>query len=105
MKKSNIFELIPSPLKDELFEEIISKNGVKIERIVSFGHTTPQDEWYDQRSNEWVILLQGEAIISFLNEDEVRLKAGDYINIPAHKKHRVSWTKPEEESIWLAVYY
>lgn len=105
MKKSNIFELIPPTLKDELFEEIISKNGVKIERIVSFGHTTPQDEWYDQRSNEWVILLQGEAIISFLNEDEVILKAGDYINIPAHKKHRVSWTKPEEESIWLAIYY
>jgi cupin 2 domain-containing protein len=105
MKKSNIFELIPSTLKDELFEEIISKNGVKIERIVSFGHTTPQDEWYDQRRDEWVILLKGEAIISFLNEDEVRLKAGDYINIPAHKKHRVSWTKPEEETVWLAVYY
>jgi cupin 2 domain-containing protein len=105
MKKSNIFELIPPTLKDELFEEIISKNGVKIERIVSFGHVTPEFEWYDQRSNEWVILLQGEAIISFLNEDEVRLKAGDYINIPAHKKHRVSWTKPEEESIWLAIYY
>jgi cupin 2 domain-containing protein len=105
MKKSNIFELIPPTLKDELFEEIISKSGVKIERIVSFGHTTPQDEWYDQRRDEWVILLQGEAIISFLNEDEVRLKAGDYINIPAHKKHRVSWTKPEEESVWLAIYY
>lgn len=105
MNKSNIFELIPSTLKDELFEEIISKNGLKIERIVSFGHTTPQDEWYDQRRDEWVILLQGEAIISFLNEDEVTLKAGDYINIPAHKKHRVSWTKPEEESIWLAIYY
>jgi cupin 2 domain-containing protein len=105
MKKSNIFELIPPTLKDELFEEIISKNGVKIERIVSFGHTTPQNEWYDQRRDEWVILLQGEAIISFLNDDEVRLKAGDYINIPAHKKHRVSWTKPEEESVWLAIYY
>lgn len=105
MKKSNIFGLIPHPLKDELFEEIVSKGGVKIERIVSFGHTTPEYEWYDQRSNEWVILLQGEAIISFLNEDDVSLKAGDYINIPAHKKHRVSWTKPDEESIWLAVYY
>lgn len=105
MKKSNIFGMIPSPLRDELFEEIVSNNGVKIERIVSFGHTTPEHDWYDQRKNEWVILLQGEAIISFLNEDDVNLKAGDYINIPAHKKHRVSWTKPDEESIWLAVYY
>lgn len=105
MKKSNIFDLIPATLKDELFEEIISKNGVKIERIASFGHVTPEFEWYDQRRDEWVILLQGEAVISFLNEEDVRLKAGDYINIPAHKKHRVSWTKPDEDTIWLAVYY
>lgn len=105
MKKSNIFDLIPATLKDELFEELISKDGIKIERIVSHGHVTPEFEWYDQRSSEWVILLQGEAIISFLNEDDVRLKAGDYINIPAHKKHRVSWTKPNEDTLWLAVYY
>lgn len=105
MKKSNIFDLIPATLKDELFEELISKDGIKIERIVSHGHVTPEFEWYDQRSSEWVILLQGEAIISFLNEDDVRLKAGDYINIPAHKKHRVSWTKPDEDTLWLAVFY
>lgn len=105
MKKSNIFDLIPATLKDELFEELISKDGIKIERIVSHGHVTPEFEWYDQRSSEWVILLQGEAIISFLNEDDVRLKAGDYINIPAHKKHRVSWTKPDEDTLWLAVHY
>lgn len=105
MKKSNIFDLIPATLKDELFEELISKEGLKIERIVSHGHVTPEFEWYDQRRDEWVILLQGEAIISFLNEDDVRLKAGDYINIPAHKKHRVSWTKPDEDTLWLAVHY
>lgn len=105
MNKSNIFDLIPATLKDELFEELISKDALKIERIVSHGHTTPQNEWYDQRNNEWVILLQGEAIISFLNEDEIRLKAGDYINIPAHKKHRVSWTKLDENTVWLAVHY
>jgi cupin 2 domain-containing protein len=52
-----------------------------------------------------VILLKGEAVISFMDEDDIRLKAGDYINIPAHKKHRVSWTKPDEETIWLAVHY
>jgi cupin 2 domain-containing protein len=105
MKKSNIFDLIPAIIKDELFEELTSKDGIKIERIVSHGHVTPEFEWYDQRRDEWVILLQGEAVISFLNEDDVRLKAGDYINIPAHKKHRVSWTKPDEDTIWLAVYY
>ncbi|WP_310442025.1 cupin domain-containing protein [Sulfurimonas sp.] len=105
MNKSNIFDLIPATLKDELFEELISKESLKIERIISRGHTTPEHEWYDQRSNEWVILLQGEAVLSFLNENDVRLKAGDYINIPAHKKHKVSWTKPDEDTIWLAVHY
>ncbi len=102
---NNIFKNIPKPSENEFFEELISKNGVKIERIVSFGHTTKEFEWYDQDSDEWVILLKGEAVISFMDEDDIRLKAGDYINIPAHKKHRVSWTKPDEETIWLAVHY
>lgn len=105
LNKSNIFEAIPSNLKEEFFEEIISKDGLKIERIVSYGHTTAQNEWYNQASDEWVILLQGEAVLSFENEDDVRLKAGDYLNITANTKHRVSWTKPNEETIWLAVHY
>ena len=105
MSKSNIFELIPAVLQDELFEEIISKNGVKIERIVSFGHTTPESQWYNQDGDEWVILLKGEAVISFKDESDVRLMAGDYLNIHAHKKHRVSWTKPDAQTVWLAVHY
>ena len=105
MKKSNIFDSIPKNLKEEFFEELVSKDTLKIERIVSKGHTTTEFEWYDQDSDEWVILLQGEAILSFEDEDDVRLKAGDHINIPANKKHRVSWTKPSEESVWLAVHY
>ncbi len=105
MSKSNIFELIPAVLGDELFEELASKGGVKIERIVSFGHTTSESQWYDQNSDEWVILLKGEAVISFEDESDVRLVAGDYLNILAHKKHRVSWTKPDAQTIWLAVHY
>ncbi|MDD5157408.1 cupin domain-containing protein [Sulfurimonas sp.] len=105
MSKLNIFELIPATLQDELFEELASKGGVKIERIVSFGHTTPESQWYDQNSDEWVILLKGEAVISFQDESDIRLMAGDYLNILAHKKHRVSWTKPDTQTIWLAVHY
>lgn len=105
MSKANIFESIPEALKEELFEELVSKNGMKIERIVSYGHVTAESQWYDQESDEWVLLLQGEAVVSFSDEDDVRLKTGDYINIPAHKKHRVSWTIPEKETIWLAVHY
>lgn len=105
VNKSNIFEVIPKSLKEELFEELVSNDSLKIERIVSYGHTTKEGEWYDQESSEWVILLKGEAVILFENGDEVSLKVGDYLNIPTHVKHRVSWTKPDEESVWLAVHY
>jgi len=105
MDKSNIFSHIPSDLKEEFFQNIVSKDNFKIQRIVSYGHTTSEFEWYDQEKDEWVILLSGEAVLSFLDEDDISLKAGDHINIPAHKKHRVSWTKSDEESVWLAVYY
>ena len=105
MKTSNIFQNIPQELGAELFENIVSKDNVKIERIVSKGHTSPQSGWYIQESDEWVIVLSGEAVLSFDSSDDVRLKSGDYINIPAGTKHRVSWTTPEEETLWLAVHY
>ncbi|MEA1893413.1 MAG: cupin domain-containing protein [Campylobacterota bacterium] len=100
----NIFANLPDNLKEEFFEDIIKKDSLKIERIISKGHTTQQD-WYDQVDDEWVIVLKGEAILSFENSEDVRLREGDYINILAHTKHRVSWTKPEIETIWLAIHY
>lgn len=103
--KNNIFSNIPKPSADEFFDILALKDGVKIERIVSFGHTSNEDEWYDQDKDEWVVLLKGEAVLSFENEADVRLVKGDHIDIPAHKKHRVSWTKEDEETIWLAVHY
>lgn len=105
MKKSNIFANIPKQLNEELFEEIVSKDKFKIERIVSSGQSSPESGWYDQDSNEWVIVLKGEAVLSYENSDDVRLKAGDYINIPAHTKHKVAWTDPDIETIWIAVHY
>ena len=105
MKTLNIFKNIPTQLPKELFENIISKDGIKIQRIISKGHTTPVSEWYNQDNDEWVIVLQGEAILSFEDSNDVRLESGDYINIPAHTSHRVSWTTPDEETIWLAVHY
>ena len=105
LNKQNIFENIPNELKEELFEDIIKKDGLKIERIVSYGHTTDKFEWYEQKNDEWVILLQGEAILSFEDEPDISLHVGEYINISAMKKHKVSWTRPNEKTIWLAVHY
>lgn len=101
----NIYSSLPKDLKSEVFDELISSNTVKIERIISKGHRSPEENWYDQENHEWVIVLKGEAKLAFENNQEVHLKEGDYINIPAHTRHRVSWTPDHKETIWLAVHY
>lgn len=101
----NIFSEIPKDLKEEIFEDILKTESLKIERIISKGHSSPKSGWYDQESAEWVIILQGEAVISFKDKEDVRLKNGDYLNIPPHTKHKVSWTLPNSETIWLAIHY
>lgn len=102
---SNIFDDIPVDLHSEVVESFVDNNKVKIERIISKGHTSPDSGWYDQDCNEWVIVLKGAAVLSFADESTVKLKAGDHINISAHEKHRVSWTDPDIETIWLAIHY
>ena len=39
------------------------------------------------------------------DDEPVHLKSSDYINIPAHRNHRVEWTTPDELTVWLAVFY
>jgi cupin 2 domain-containing protein len=79
---------------------------VRIERIISKGHTSQENFWYDQDENEWVIVLKGAAKIVFNDDQEaVVLNSGDYINIPKHTQHRVDWTEPDVDTIWLAVFY
>ncbi len=106
MEKGNIFSNVPKSLPEELFTDILSSGHCRIERIVSRGHTTPDDQWYDQNQNEWVMLIKGKAKLRFdQNERVIELGEGEYINIPAHVRHRVEWTDPEKETIWLAVFY
>jgi cupin 2 domain-containing protein len=101
---NNLFENIPKNLESEVFESLVDQT-IKIERIISKGQITPKGQWYDQDENEWVLLMQGAARIEFEEGNEISLKAGDYLNINAHQKHRVSWTSEESETIWLAVFY
>ena len=106
MEKENIFKKIPAALPDELFENILEHGSFKLERIVSRAHATPQGEWYDQEKNEWVMLLRGSAALRIEGSDHLTLLApGDYIFLPAHLKHRVEWTAPDTETIWLALHY
>jgi cupin 2 domain-containing protein len=99
----NLFTQIPSPLPAELTETLVSAGSIRIERIVSHGQASPEGFWYDQAEHEWVVVLQGAARLRF--DDSVELKPGDFVNIPARRKHRVDWTTPDEPTIWLAVFY
>jgi cupin 2 domain-containing protein len=101
---ANIFTGLPNNLSAELIEILLDVPGVRIERIVSTGHASPPDFWYDQAESEWVVVLCGEAVLAF--EDETRiLKPGDYVLIPPHRKHRINATSPTEPTIWLAVFF
>jgi cupin 2 domain-containing protein len=101
----NIYDLIPEKLENEVFGEIIRTGTVRIERILSQGQAAPESGWYDQDENEWVMILQGHARLVFADGEESDLAAGDYLNIPAHRKHRVVWTDPDRVTVWLAVFY
>lgn len=104
-KPGNIFGHVPPHLPTELFETLAERGTVRIERILTHGQATPEGAWYDQAQDEWVLLLAGSAGLLFEGEPEPRrLMAGDYLMIPAHRRHRVAWTSPGETTIWLAVH-
>lgn len=100
----NIFDLTGRKLDRELFESLCETEQISIERIISTGQTTPPNQWYDQPRDEWVLLLQGEAQLMYEDGSTIDLKAGDYLLIPAHQKHRVSYTSSEPACIWLAIH-
>jgi len=90
----------------ELFEPLLEGGRFRLERIVSTGQVTPVGEWYDQARPEWVVLLTGAARLRFTDPDElIDLRPGDAVNISAHRRHRVEWTDPDCETIWLALHY
>lgn len=102
---ANLFEKLPEEIQEECFDMLVEAENVSIERIVSHGHTSPATGWYDQPRHEWVVVLKGRGVVAFENGDEVTLESGDHLTIPAHCRHRVAWTDPDEETIWLAVHY
>jgi cupin 2 domain-containing protein len=111
MKASNLFEAIPGPLPEEFVEVLAEGRGrLRVVRLVSRGHASPDGFWYDQPEHEWVVLLRGSARLSF--EDaatgevrELALAPGDWIAIPPRARHRVEATDPDEDTLWLAVHW
>jgi cupin 2 domain-containing protein len=101
----NLFDKLPEQLPEEIFETILQQDRLLIERIVSQGHVTPINKWYDQENDEWILLLQGGARILLQNNRQpFILRPGDYLFLPAHTKHRVEWTEPNKKTIWLAIH-
>jgi len=106
MNIDNIFYKISDAFSDEIFQTLLETETIKIERILSYGQSTPPARWYDQEQNEWVILLKGRARLLLEGDSNpIELHPGDYLNIPAHQRHRVEWTDPNQVTIWLAVHY
>jgi cupin 2 domain-containing protein len=106
MITGNLFANVDRQLPNEQIVELLSAPNVRIERIVSTGHATAPDQWYDQDRAEWVLLLAGSAGLIFEGESEpMRLEPGSYVHIAAHVRHRVAWTDPSVPTIWLAIHY
>ena len=102
---SNLFDDVDRPMADELFETLHEAAGTHVQRIVSWGHASPDGFWYDQEQDEFVLLVSGAARLRFEDEPRARsLSAGDYVLIAAHRRHRVDWTDPNQPCVWLAVH-
>lgn len=102
----NLLSPLPASLPEELVETLCRSHDVRIERIVSRGHASPDDFWYDQQWHEFVLLVSGRARLAFADgAATVNLAPGDWLDIRAHRKHRVAWTDPDLDTVWLAVHY
>ena len=101
----NLLADLPRRLDAEEVVELVRRGDVRIERIVSTGQATPEDEPYRQDHDEWVLLLAGAARVWLDGRGERTLAPGDAILIPAGTMHRVAWTDPDEPTVWLAVHF
>jgi len=102
---ANLFDDLSAVSEDEEITRLLSRPGLRIERIVSTGQASPPGFWYDQEEEEWVMVVSGTALLRLADEAEPRrMSAGDYLLIPAHCRHRVDWTDPAVPTVWLAVH-
>ncbi|MFA6136966.1 MAG: cupin [Sulfurimonas sp.] len=84
---------------NESFETLLDNSKIKIEKILS--NELIEGEWYEQNSDEWVVLLCGSAVLEFERHTQ-ELECGDYIYIPKLEKHRV--LKTSNDAMWLALH-
>ncbi len=103
---TNLLADVAASVPDELFQTLLATSHVRVERIVSHGHASPEGFWYEQDDHEWVLLVSGAARLRFEGDDElVVMTPGSYLEILARRRHRVDWTDPTQTTIWLAIHY
>ena len=102
---NNLFDDIPARSPAEIFAEVLVRENVRIERIVSTGQSTPPDKPHRQGNDEWVLLLAGSAGLRIEGEGERNLRRGDHVLIAAHRAHWVTYTAKDKPTIWLAIYF
>ena len=106
IKCENLFQGLIKPGAKEIFDILLETGNLRLERIVSKGQSTPHGEWLSQDQDEWVVLLQGAATLSFeTDKRQLNMQPGDYVNIAAHCRHRVEWTDSNSKTVWLAIHY
>jgi cupin 2 domain-containing protein len=105
MERGNLLSSLGARGGEERFITLARGPGVRVERIVSYGQRSPDGFWYDQAEREFVLLIAGGARLEIEGSDEIALTPGDWVDLPAHCRHRVSWTDPEVATVWLAVFY
>jgi len=101
----NLLTDLPPTKNEEIFEKIIQHPHFTLERIITSGQHTPEGQWYDQHQDEWVIVIQGQAQLDFEDGEQHTMQAGDSLHIPAHRRHRVTWSDPKKNTIWLVLHY
>ena len=86
---------------EEIFNNLLSHKNVKINKIISPPNFVSEE--FIQDEDEWVILLQGSAILE-INQTTTKLVKESYIFIPAKTPHKVISTDANIETIWLAIH-
>lgn len=87
----------------EFCEDLLYGAGkVRVERIVSMQHASPEGFWYDQDEDEWCLVLDGEARLGFDDGTSLALGRGESVLLPAHVRHRVLATSAP--CIWLCIF-
>jgi len=105
ISRGNIFEL--EEIKsdgEESFETLLESENLLMEKIITHGKLKSPGKWYDQKKDEWVMLIQGKATLEFPEDEHIELIKGDYLMIPANVKHRVLKTSKKPDCIWLALH-